>query len=204
MSMRMLPQRWGVGNRCVYLATNYRQYGVVRFDADGDSLRPIKRPDYVSRRRSSQLLAWRSDEWPGHEASLSEFEPDILALFPRPDGSLWVVPSDGSCNETRDQLEFDVFDPEGRYVRRLVVQLDLGLDRDLPFSLHRDALFLGRTHAYILTECSSNYGIGYESGAPAPAVIALEWPELSHECWWLDPASTGVADALDSPAATSR
>lgn len=67
---------------------------------------------------------------------------DIVAMYPRPTGDLWVSTSRGDLDRVEGTLGlFDVFDINGRYVRQVSPQVDYNPERD-NFELIGDRLFI--------------------------------------------------------------
>ena len=54
---------------------------------------------------------------------VSEYEPDVNRLFPRRDGTLWVLTSRGMKASTENVIAvFDVFDAEGRFTHEVTLE----------------------------------------------------------------------------------
>jgi hypothetical protein len=76
--------------------------------------------------------------------TVSEHHPDIHKLFPREDGTLWVLTSRGRKEPPDGALAlFDVFDAQGRFVRQVTLQGE-GNPMD-------DALFMADDRLFVVT-----------------------------------------------------
>jgi len=65
------------------------------------------------------------------EATASPTDPDVVSMFAREDGTLWVLSSRGARDLPKGTLaRFDVFDANGHYVREITVQGDASWSRD--------------------------------------------------------------------------
>jgi hypothetical protein len=65
------------------------------------------------------------------DATASPTDPDIMSMFAREDGTVWVLSSRGARDLPKGTLaRFDVFDGNGRFVREITVQGDASWSRD--------------------------------------------------------------------------
>jgi hypothetical protein len=113
----------------IYAVDGFLDYEIVEWDSQGNRKRVIKR-EYEHRKRSKDQKkemydtfdALLQNQLPQYEIEVSDYDPDVTNIYPRDDGSLWVLTSRG----TRDQPDgslgvFDVFDAAGRFVRELTL-----------------------------------------------------------------------------------
>lgn len=123
-------RRWVVGpNGNVYAVTTYPDYRIQVWNPDGSVNRVIER-EYTHRKRTdaekqivNDLMSLFAAQIPNCEVRITDYTKDIETIYVRDDGSLWVLSSNG----TRDNPEgtigvFDVFDPDGRFVRQVTLQ----------------------------------------------------------------------------------
>jgi hypothetical protein len=110
------------------------EYGLEYYDRKGQPARVVKRTYETIRRSDEDIAAARkqaeemSARFTGMTMEVEERARDISALYPRPDGSLWVACSQGDRARPEGSLGvFDVIDPDGRYLR--TVRID-GVDYD--------------------------------------------------------------------------
>ena len=142
-------------------------YRIHVWREDGTIDRVIERPDYRNVERTGeevdlfQQVYDRFTSWnPGSTFAVAPVHQTIGQMFFRTDGSLWVQSS-------RDQWRapdgiftaFDVFDPEGRYVQRVVLDLDA--------DAVQDGVFLVGDRLYVVTDIMSAFMslLGAESSA---------------------------------------
>ncbi len=128
--MTWLGDRWLVtpaGD--IYAVNGYRGYEVSKYDRNGKiSLRFGREYNSVERDKATYdeidgqfaALASRS---PNITHAVSKYYKDVISITRRPDGEIWVQPSDGKWNLGEGILaEFDAFDENGRYLRRVVLK----------------------------------------------------------------------------------
>ena len=110
--------RWAVGgDGRVYVLENYLDYAVTVYNPDGSKDRVVRR-DYKRRKRTQGEIDRIHGIWeaflrqaPNAKAEIGEFDYDIQAIYPRDDGSLWVLTAHGSREQADGVLgTFDVFD----------------------------------------------------------------------------------------------
>ena len=122
--------RWKAGmDGRVYLSNSFDDYAIEVFNADGTPDRVIER-EYQPRVRSAEekedrvpKIRFRAGSH-GREVEVKGSDTDraVLAMFPRADGSLWVMSSRGGFDTSEGTLgTFDVFDAEGRFVQAITL-----------------------------------------------------------------------------------
>lgn len=124
-------------------------YRLEFYDRTGQLARVVQRAYETLRRTDEELAADRRQaealqaRFTGMTREIEERARDIEAVFPRPDGSLWVACSQGSRECPVGSLGiFDVFDPAGRYVQTLRIDgVDFDPDRD-NFTIEGDRLHI--------------------------------------------------------------
>ena len=142
---------WGVGpDDRLYVVRDGEGYEIEVFAADGTPERTIRRayerlpkPDEVlederaDRREMAERFGMDFDE-----SEIDRYYPDIISLHARANGELWVLPSRGRASDDPEVLGvFDVFDPEGRFVRQVEVRVPYDRTED-EFSFEGDALLV--------------------------------------------------------------
>lgn len=122
--------RWAAaGDGRVYVLQDYLDYAITVYNADGTKDRVIRR-DYEHRKRSQEEIDRILGIWevflrqaPNAKADIGEFDFDCQRIYPRDDGSLWVLTAHGSRDLPDGALGvFDVFDDKGRYVREVTLR----------------------------------------------------------------------------------
>lgn len=122
----------------VYLAGSRNAYRITVYKPDGTLDRVITRR-YEHRQREAKeierietTLKTQLAQLPNAKWTISRTEPDIRALRIGPDGNLWVETSRGGV-EQPDGVFFtwDVFDPDGHFVRQVSAACPGDGDRDM-------------------------------------------------------------------------
>ena len=76
---------------------------------------------------------------------VSEYEPDVRNIFPRSDGTVWVMTSRGEREANESVLaQFDVFDSQGRFTHQVTLEAE-GDPRE-------DAVFFVGDRLFVVTE----------------------------------------------------
>ncbi len=188
-AMTDLPPRWAVSRDQLFVAPSFGDYKVDAYGPDGKLLKTVFIDEpYESVAKRDEEQGWFADQYDNAIIEPAAYHPDIVGLFTRPDGSLWVLPSNGCNAADRDQLEFIVYSPDGVKQHRVVLDLELDLDRELPLSTYRDGIFISDDALFIVTELSSKYASDLEPIPPMPTLIRLEFPSTSPS------AAVAVAD----------
>lgn len=125
--------RWTCGpDGRVYVSDDFDAYRVLVY-APGGALDHVIEREYGHRKRSPEekeehkpdIRMRRGNHTERPETTVSETDRDILAMFPRTDGSLWVVSSRGGYDAAEGTLAtFDVYDTDGRFEQQVTVTAD--------------------------------------------------------------------------------
>ena len=182
-------RRWTVGvDGRVYACTHYTDYRIQVWNPDGTTNRVIER-QYTHQKRTpaekkivEDLMGMFAKQIPNATVKISDLNKDIETVFLRDDGSLWVLTSEG----TRDLPEgtagvFDVFDPEGRFLRRVTIQV--------PGNPLTDAYYFVGNRLYVVTDLlqaaislqsgGQSFKIGEEEPEPM-SVICFDLSKEAH------------------------
>jgi hypothetical protein len=123
-------RRWEVGpDGKVYAATKYTDYEITVYDRTGKVEKVITR-EYKHLPRTARekdvmtkAMEFYSKQLPNCKISINEMAKDVSYFSVRDDGSLWVMPSAGDRNPVKGTLgTFDVFNPEGHFVKTVTLQ----------------------------------------------------------------------------------
>jgi hypothetical protein len=138
---------WTMGrDGLVYAVTTFGEYAIHVWKPDGALLRVQTRayehlprtPQEIEEQKSRFIIRGPVDP----KIVVSDYHPDVRSMFPREDGSLWVLTSRGMKSATENTLgTFDVFDGEGRFVRQVTMTGQGDPDEDLYF-LAGDRVFV--------------------------------------------------------------
>ncbi|MFQ5599118.1 MAG: 6-bladed beta-propeller [Candidatus Krumholzibacteriia bacterium] len=122
--------RWDVGkDGRVYVLNDYVDYVITVYNADGSLDRKIRR-EYEHRKRTAKEIETIEKIWeaflrqaPNAKTDIGDLDYDVQAIYPRDDGSLWVLTSYGARDLPDGVLGvFDVFDDQGHYVRQVTLE----------------------------------------------------------------------------------
>lgn len=114
----------------IFTSEDFDAYSIRVWKPDGSVERVIGK-EYVSRKRTDEEMALftpvvrirRGGRTESPEVKTSRTDRDVQQMFPRPDGSLWVLSSRGAFDAPDGAIaEVDVFDPAGRFVRQLTLK----------------------------------------------------------------------------------
>jgi hypothetical protein len=127
---RTFDNRWHVsldGN--LYAVETFQDYAITMWDAVGNKKRVITREYERPRRTQDQkdemygiFDALLQNQLPQYTIKISETDPDVTNIYPRTDGTLWVLNSRGTRTRPPGAIGvFDVLDSQGRFVRQLTL-----------------------------------------------------------------------------------
>jgi len=125
-------RRWQVGpNGSFYACPTFADYEVDIWGPDGTKKMVITRPythwDRPQREKDRVKGIFESftRQIPNAQIKVSDFDQDIANIYPRSDGTLWVLTSHGTRERPDGVLGiFDVFNADGQYVREVTVKGD--------------------------------------------------------------------------------
>lgn len=150
---RTFDNRWRVGpDGTLYAVEQYLPYEITAWDSQGNKKRVITR-EYEHWERTQEQKdemyeifdALLQNQLPQYEIAVSEYDPDITQLYPREDGTLWVLTSHGTRSRPEGSLGvFDVFDADGRFVQQVTL---MGEGEPM-----QDGYFFLRDRLYVATE----------------------------------------------------
>ena len=145
---------WAVDDEgYLYVSEDFDLYEVKVYAPTGQLVRTIRR-DYEHRQRTEHekdintprmQLRMRGGGGGRNIVGIpSETDRDVQAIYPRPDGSVWVLGSHGAFDVPEGVLvTVDVFDADGRYVRQLALRGE-GDYRDDGVHVIGDRIFVTR------------------------------------------------------------
>lgn len=124
-----IERRWAIDKSGkVYTCESYENYEIRVWSPDGKIDKVITR-DFKHRARSSEekefwnkLMTFSAQQIPGCEVIVNDNCKDIEAISLRDDGSIWVINADGARDNPDGSLAvFDVFNPEGQFVKNVTL-----------------------------------------------------------------------------------
>lgn len=123
---------WRVGPEgTVFVSDDFDAYRIKVWRPEGATDRVIER-EYEHRPRSADEIKRRTPRprmgrrrggrGAGVEIKPSKTDRDIVDMFPRTDGTLWVLSSRGAFDAPDGSIaDFDVFDADGRFIRQITL-----------------------------------------------------------------------------------
>jgi hypothetical protein len=113
----------------LYAVEHFQDYEILAWDREGNEKRVIRREYEHYVRTDEQQQEWHDifdgflqNQLPQYEIKISKYDPDITQLYPREDGTLWVLTSHGSRGRPDGSIGvFDVFDAEGRFWKQVTL-----------------------------------------------------------------------------------
>jgi len=134
----------------VYTSDNFDAYTITVWSPDGTVERVIER-DYEHRMRSDKeieratpdvQIRGRGGRGGKMKFNMSKWDRDIQRMYPREDGTLWVLSSHGAFDAKVGTIgTFDIFDSEGRFINQITLEGD-GNFVDDGFHFVGDRLFV--------------------------------------------------------------
>jgi hypothetical protein len=120
---------WGVGtDGTVFVVPVFGEYEIHLFQPDGEldriverSFEHLERTQEEKEEQKSRFVIRGPVAEP--KITVSDHHPDIARIFPREDGTFWVLTSRGRREAPTGALGvFDVFDERGRFVRQVILE----------------------------------------------------------------------------------
>jgi hypothetical protein len=183
--------RWDVGPDGRLFANRvFDQYRIDVWNADGSANRSITRA-YESRQRTPAEMDEASKRFRvvinnrEPEKKISKTDRDVMQLYAREDGTVWVLSSRGGL-DTPDGVvgTFDIFDRDGRFVRQASLKGQ--------GSIKRDGLYFVGDRLYVVTNFVSARQSAFGGGG-SEAADEDEYAEpMAIICYDLGPELHGM------------
>jgi hypothetical protein len=144
-------RRWEVGpDGKVYTCNSYDDYEINVYTKAGGVEKVIKR-EYKHMARPAKekkfmetVMGFWAQRIPNCKVTIADMSKDIDNIYVRDDGSIWVLNSAGARNLAKGTMGvFDVFNPEGQFVKTVTLQ-----GQGDPFS---DLYVFERDRVYVVT-----------------------------------------------------
>lgn len=171
--------RWTVGpDGLVYVAPARNGYRIDVHAPDGSLIRsfgrayqPVQRTAAEKEQVKDTLQPWRRNGRESLQFDILDTEPDILRLHVLSGGEVWVLTSRGVRERRPGEMAvYDVFDPQGRFVRQVGLACAGDPRSDALFPVAADRWVLVRGHAEALRSLFGMMGGGGET----PSDVLLE------------------------------
>jgi hypothetical protein len=130
MAWDTFERRWEVGqDGKVYSCNSYENYEITVYNKAGGIDKVIKR-DYKHTPRSAKekkfmetVMGFWAQRIPNCKVVIADMNKDIDTIYVRDDGSIWVLSGTGARDLPKGVLGvFDVFNPEGQFVKTVTLQ----------------------------------------------------------------------------------
>jgi hypothetical protein len=114
----------------VYASDNFDAYHIKVYKADG-SLELVVEREYTSRKRSAEeiedntprVMIRSGSHTQTPDVKASPTDRDIQRIYPRDDGTVWVLSSHGAFDAPAGAIAtFDVYNNEGRFIRQITLE----------------------------------------------------------------------------------
>ena len=171
-------RRWEVGpDGKVYACNSYDNYEITVYDKSGKVDKVITR-DYKHLARTAKEKDFMNrmfSHWakmiPNCKVVINPMTKDIDNIYLRDDGSLWVLTSAGSHNLAAGTLgTFDVFNPEGQFVKQVTLQGQGNPQEDL-YVFEKDRLYVVTSFLQAAMSAQGVEGLYDETAEPEPMAV---------------------------------
>jgi len=171
-------RRWDVGpDGKVYACNSYDNYEVTVYDKSGKVEKTITR-EYKHVPRSAEEKDFMNrmfSHWakmiPNCTVTINDMNKDIENIYLRDDGSLWVLSSTGARNLAKGTLgTFDVFNPEGQFVKQVTLQGQGNPLEDL-YVFEKDRLYVVTSFLQAAMSAQGVQGLYDEAEEPEPMAV---------------------------------
>jgi len=171
-------RRWEVGpDGKVYACNSYDNYEVTVYDKSGKVEKTITR-EYKHVPRSAEEKDFMNrmfSHWakmiPNCTVTINDMNKDIENIYLRDDGSLWVLSSTGARNLAKGTLgTFDVFNPEGQFVKQVTLQGQGNPLEDL-YVFEKDRLYVVTSFLQAAMSAQGVQGLYDEAEEPEPMAV---------------------------------
>lgn len=171
-------RRWEVGpDGKVYSCNSYDNYEITVYDKTGKVEKVITR-DYKHIARSAEekdFMNRMMGHWakmiPNCKVVIHDMTKDIEGIYLRDDGSLWVLTSAGARNLPKGTLGvFDVFNPEGHFVKQVTLQGQGDPLEDL-YVFEKDRLYVVTSFLQAAMSAQGVQGLYDEAEEPEPMAV---------------------------------
>lgn len=177
---------WTVGSdHRAYIPTSWSEYRIMVCDENGTT-RFIERAYEARKRSAAEKERWSKlyneftkNQVPGSHWEIEDNERDVMQIFAREDGSLWVLSSQGVFDRPDGSMGvFDVFDPQGHFVRQVTLMGDADPIKD-GFFFEKDRLYVVTDFlaAAMSAQGGSTEALGEEEPEPM-SVVCYQMPGL--------------------------
>ena len=178
-----IQSRWATSaDGRVFGCTNHADYEITVWKPDGTVDRIIQAPHSPHKRTAAEkeytekIWSAFTRQAPNSKVEIRDYDKAIISIYTRDDGSLWVLDSNGGRPPAGTLGSFDVFDRDGRFVKRVTIKGE--------GDPHEDGYFFVGDRLYVVTDFLSAV-LAMRGGAEG--VESEEEPEpMAVICYQLD------------------
>ena len=171
-------RRWELGaDGKVYACNSYDNYEITVYDKSGKTDKVITREyKHVARTAEEKDFMNRMfSHWakmiPNCKVVINPMVKDIENIYLRDDGSLWVLSSAGARNLPKGTLGvFDVFNPEGQFVKQVTLQGQGDPLEDL-YVFEKDRFYVVTSFLQAAMSAEGVQGLYDEADEPEPMAV---------------------------------
>ena len=146
-----IQNRWATSpDGRVFGCAEHGSYAVTIWTPDG-SVDRVVHAEHSPHKRTAEEREYLEGIWsvftrqaPGASVQIEDYDNPVAAIYTRDDGSLWVMNSEGSHPDDGTLGTFDVFDRNGRFVKKVSIEGE-GTPR-------QDGYFFVGDRLYVVTE----------------------------------------------------
>jgi hypothetical protein len=171
-------RRWELGaDGKVYSCNSYADYQITVYDKSGKVDKMITR-EYKHLARTAEEKDFMNrmfSHWakmiPNCKVVINPMDKDIENIYLRDDGSLWVLSSAGARNLPKGTLGvFDVFNPEGQFVKQVTLQGQGNPLEDL-YVFEKDRFYVVTSFLQAAMSAEGVQGLYDETDEPEPMAV---------------------------------
>jgi hypothetical protein len=171
-------RRWEIGpDGKVYTCNSYDNYEITVYDKSGKVERVLTREyKHVARSQEekdfmNRMMSHWAKMIPNCKVVIHPMAKDIESVYLRDDGSLWVLTSAGARNQPKETLGvFDVFNPEGQFVKQVTLQGQGDPLEDL-YVFEKDRLYVVTSFLQAAMSAQGVQGLYDEAEEPEPMAV---------------------------------
>jgi hypothetical protein len=181
MAWDTFERRWEVGqDGRVYSCNSYNDYTITVYNKAGGVEKVIKR-DYKQIPRTAKekkfmetVMGFWAQRIPNCKVVIADMSKDIENIYVRDDGSIWVLTSTGARDLPKGTMGvFDVFNPEGQFVKTVTLQGQGDPLEDL-YVFEKDRLYVVTSFVNAAMSAQGVTGLESEEDPEPMAVICYK------------------------------
>ncbi|HEX5132109.1 MAG TPA: 6-bladed beta-propeller [Candidatus Krumholzibacteria bacterium] len=171
-------RRWRVSpDGRVYSCNSYDDYAITIYNKAGGIDRVVTR-EYTHQPRPAKekkfmetVMGFWAKRIPNCKVTIEDMSKDIQDIYIRDDGSLWVLPSTGARDLPKGSMGvFDVFNPEGQFVKTVTLQGQGNPVEDL-YVFQKDRVYVVTSFLQAAMSAQGVEGLYDDAEEPEPMAV---------------------------------